>query len=90
MHHLNELRLQAGIPMDMALESSAPKAQPISEARETPKRRSELAGKDKKSIKQQERGVKRAMEHIKQAITTLEKIPATDYRGEITHFNGQM
>lgn len=90
MHHLNELRLQAGIPMDMALEATAPKAQPISEARETPKRRSELAGKDKKSIKQQERGVKRAMEHIKQAITTLEKIPATDFRGEIPHFIGEL
>jgi len=86
MHILNELRLQAGIPMDMSLE----RAKPITEARETPKRRSELAGKDKKSVKQQERGVKRAMEHIKQAISVLEKIPATDFRGEIPHFIGEL
>lgn len=90
MHHLNKLRLQAGIPMDLTLETTQPTAKPISEARETPKMRSELAGKDKKSLKGQERGVKRAMEHIKQAISTLEKIPATDYRGEIPHFIGEL
>jgi len=90
MHQLNKLRLSAGIPMDLALETAAPQAQPIQEARETPKMRSELASKDKKSLKGQERGVKRAMEHIKQAISTLEKIPATDYRGEIPHFIGEL
>jgi len=94
MHHLNKLRLSAGIPMDLALEAAQPNikpnAKPITEARETPKMRSDLGTKDKKSLKNQERGVKRAMEHIKQAISTLEKIPATDYRGEIPHFIGEL
>ncbi len=90
MHHLNKLRLSAGIPMDLALEAVQTKAKPITEARETPKMRSELASKDKKSLKGQERAVKRAMEHVKQAITTLEKIPATDFRGEIPHFIGEL
>jgi len=90
MHHLNKLRLSAGIPMDLALEAAQPTAKPITEARETPKMRADLATKDKKSLKGQERGVKRAMEHIKQAISTLEKIPATDYRGEIPHFIGEL
>ena len=69
MHHLNKLRLNAGLTMDLALETQqASEENKLTEARETPKRRSELTGKDKKSLKSQERGVKRAMEHVKQAI----------------------
>jgi len=91
MHHLNKLRLNAGLTMDLALETQqASEENKLTEARETPKRRSELTGKDKKSLKSQERGVKRAMEHVKQAIAVLEKIPATDYRGEIPHFIGEL
>jgi hypothetical protein len=91
MNYLNKLRLNAGLPMDLALEAKGESSEnQITEARETPKRRTELASKDKRSIKQQERGVKRAMEHIKQAITQLEKIPATDFRGEIPHFISEL
>jgi hypothetical protein len=91
MNYLNKLRLNAGLPMDLTLETQkAPQEEQIAEARETPRLRSELSAKDKKSIKQQERGVKRAMEHIKQAISTLEKIPATDFRGEIPHFISEL
>ena len=86
MHELNKLRLSAGLVIDPSLEKTVK----ITEARETPKMRSDLRPKDKKSLKGQERGVKRAMEHIKQAITVLERIPATDYRGEIPHFIGEL
>ena len=91
MNYLNKLRMNAGLPLDLTLEAQGDtNAQKITEARETPKRRSELSSKDKKSVKQQERGVKRAMQHIKQAIATLEKLPATDFRGEIPHFIGEL
>jgi hypothetical protein len=87
MNYLNKLRMNAGLPLDLTLEAQTKQ---ITEARETPKRRTELANKDKKTLKQQERGIKRAMEHIKQAITTLERLPATDFRGEIPHFISEL
>jgi len=82
MKQLNKLRLQAGLPIDPRIE--------ITEAREAPRLRGDVGAKDKRSLSGQVRGIKRAMDHIRQAISTLDKIPATDYSGEVPHFIAEL
>ncbi len=88
MKYLNKLRLQAGLPIDATIEVTEKKQ--ITEARDAPRLRGDMANKDKRSLSGQVRGIKRAMDHIRQAIATLDKIPATDYSGEIPHFIAEL
>jgi len=91
MKPLNKMRLNAGLPMDLAIEiTEKVEEKQITEAREAPRMSRDLAATDKRSLGSKVRGVERAMDHIRQAIAVLEKIPATDYSGEIPHFISEL
>ncbi len=88
MEYLNKLRISAGIPIDGSIEVT--KKEVVTEARDPARLRSDLVGKDKKNLGGGVRSLKRAIEHIRQAISVLDKIPATDYAGEIPHFIAEL
>ncbi|VAW58921.1 hypothetical protein MNBD_GAMMA08-1553 [hydrothermal vent metagenome] len=85
MHPLNELRLNAGIVIDPALEITKPKEQ-ITEARDAPRRKSDLKSSDTKTLKSKVRGCVQACNHINQAIEVLSTVPSTDFGGEVPRF----
>jgi len=87
MKALNKLRLNAGIPIDPSIEITT---QPLKEARETPKRKSDVKNTDSKSLKAKSRGLLSAVKHIKAGIAALEKIPATDFAGDVPRFIGEL
>lgn len=80
MHKLNKLRLLSGITIDPALETT-----PVNEARKVPLRRGELTNKDQKSLGNKVAGLKSAINHIQNAIKALDRIPSTDFGGDIPH-----
>lgn len=91
MKPLNKLRINAGLPMDLTIETAPDvEGKQITEAREAPRMSRDLATTDKRTLGSKVRGIERAMDHIKQAIGVLEKIPATDYSGEIPHFISEL
>ncbi len=89
MHPLNVLRLNAGIVIDPLLEKTVAK-QKLVEARETPRRMSDLKTADTQSLKRKVRGCEVACKHIKAAVEALEKCPATDFSGDIPRFIGEL
>jgi len=88
MKQLNKLRLNAGIPIDPSIEIT--EKEQITEARETPRRKMELKPADGKFLKKQVRGVEQAVKHLVAAINALEKIPATDFSGDVPRFIGEL
>jgi len=94
MKELNKLRLAAGIPIDASIEVTEKKeiteTKQVNEARETPRRKADLRANDSKSLKAKKRGMEQAVNHVRQAVTILEKIPATDFSGEIPRFIGEL
>jgi len=93
MHPLNILRLNAGIVIDPKLEVT-PKTEEITEqlteARETPRRKVDLKPTDIKSLKAKVRGLKQSSKHVKAAVAALERIPATDFSGQVPHFISEL
>jgi len=85
MHELNKMRLLSGIRMDPSLERLA-----VTEARKTPLRRSDLTAKDQKSLTGKVAGLKSAIKHLQNAIKALDKIPATDFGGDIPHMIAEL
>jgi len=93
MKELNRMRLAAGIPIDPSIEVTEKQivtGKQITEARDTPKRKADLRVKDSKSLKARKRGLEQAVKHVRQAVAILEKIPATDFGGEIPRFIGEL
>jgi hypothetical protein len=89
MKELNKLRLMSGLPIDPSIEITE-KVEQITEARETPKRRSDLRAKDSKSLKAKKRGVENAVKHLQAAVAVLEKIPATDFSGDVPRYIAEL
>ncbi len=89
MHPLNNLRLNAGIVIDPTLEKTQPK-QNLAEAREAPRRKSDLKKADVPSLKRKVRGCEIACKHIKQAIMALEKTPAVDFDATVPRFINEL
>lgn len=88
MDSINKIRLLAGLPVDLArmvAESRGTKSY-VSESREVPKTRSELAPENHENHSRRVESVKSAVQLLKQAITTLEGIPSMDFNGEIPHY----
>jgi len=88
MKQLNKLRLNAGIPIDPSIEVTEKVV--VTEARETPRRKTDLKQVDGKSLKAKKRGVEQAVKHIQIAVAALEKIPATDFSGDVPRFIGEL
>jgi len=88
MKELNKLRLAAGLTIDPAIEIT--EKHQITEARETPRRKSDLKQVDGKSLKAKVRGVSQAVKHINAAVQALEKIPPTDFSGDVPRFIGEL
>lgn len=80
MHKLNELRLLSGLTVDASLERRQ-----VNEDRKTPLRRHELTKRDQKSLSGRVTGLSSAIKHIQNAVKALEKIPATDFGGDVQH-----
>lgn len=89
MKELNKLRLNAGIPIDPSIEITV-KPQQVNEARATPRRRRDLTNTDPKSLKKQVRGLEQATKYVTSAIEALEKIPATDFQGDVPMYIGEL
>lgn len=85
MHKLNKLRLLSGIQVDPLLERTI-----VTEARKTPLRKSDLTAKDQKSLTGKVTGLKNAIKHLQNAIKALDKIPATDFGGDIPHLIAEL
>ena len=64
--------------------------QEISEAREAPLRKVELKPTNSKTLKRKTRGLKQACKHLKAAVASLERIPATDFSGQVPHFISEL
>lgn len=77
MHPRNKMRLLAGIPIDASLEIT-----PVTEAREVPNRKNVLPA-DEKNLKDKQRYVNKACQHLRNAVKALESAPATDTSAEI-------
>lgn len=88
MKELNKLRLLSGIPIDVSIEKTE-KKEVVTEARNVP-RKSERAPKDEKSLMKGVVGLKVAIKHINLGIKALEKIPATNYMGDVPEFINQL
>ena len=88
MKELNKMRMAAGLPIDGSIEITEKKV--IREARDTPRRKADLKTSDAKSLKAKTRGCEMACNHINAAIEALEKIPATDFGGEVPRFIGEL
>lgn len=84
MHRLNQLRLLSGIPVDASLESEQT-TQSLTEARKVPLRRTDLTAKDQRSLSTKLKGLQSAIKHVENAIKSLDKIPSTDFGGDIPH-----
>ena len=78
MKDINKLRLLAGIPIDGKVE--------ITEAREVPKRREHLDPVNEKTLSLRVKQTEAAIKHLTQTIKSLEKVPATDFAGDIQHY----
>lgn len=89
MHKINELRMMAGLTIIQELEKSPPK-QELKEARETPRRKADLKQTDGKSLKAKMRGLTQAVKHVNAAVESLERIPATDFSGDVPRFIGEL
>lgn len=87
MHKLNELRLLSGLQVDASLERKQVNENhtQINEGRKTPLRRSELVKKDQKSLSSRVAGLSSAIKHIQNAVKALDKIPSTDFGGDVQH-----
>lgn len=85
MHELNKLRLLSGIRIDPTIERTV-----VTEARKTPLRRSDLTAKDDKSLGNRVAGLTSAIKHVQNAIKALDKIPATDFGGDIPHMIAEL
>ena len=88
MKELNKLRLAAGITIDPSIEITE-KVQ-VKEAREAPRRKADLKQTDGKSLKAKMRGLTQAVKHVKAAVESLERIPATDFSGDVPRFIGEL
>lgn len=82
MHPLNIMRLQAGLVIDPSLE----KTKTVTEAREVPRKRSDLVAKSPETIKAHVVGLTKAITHLENAVKALERIPAHDFMGDIPHY----
>ena len=89
MKQLNRMRLAAGLPIDPSIEITE-KRRYVTEARETPRRKSDLKKPDTQALKRKVRGCEIACKHIKAAIEALEKVPATDFSGDVPRFIGEL
>lgn len=78
MHPRNKLRLLAGLTINPALEVT-----PVTEARAVPRRRAELTKKSPATIKAHVDGLTKAIQHLKNAVKALDRIPAHDFMGDI-------
>lgn len=83
MHDINRMRLAAGIPMDMKYEQRDYGKEQLTEARDVPMKRHELAPKDEKTMRAHVQGVSKAVAHLRNAVKALEKIPAVDFNADI-------
>ena len=81
MKDLNKLRMLAGVVIDPTIEIT--EKEQITESRNVPTRKRDLAKKDEKSLTQAISGVRSATKHIEQAIKSLEKIPAISVSGDV-------
>jgi len=88
MDTLNQLRLLAGLPIDISREIT--KKEMIIEKRNVPLRRSELNPKDAKHLQLKIKTVQSAVKHLSAAIAALEKSPATDFMGDIPHYINEL
>lgn len=88
MKELNKLRMAAGLVIDPSIEITE-KVQ-ITEVREVPRRKADLRQIDAKSLKAKIRGLQHAVKHIQTAVTALEKVPATDFMGDVPRFVGEL
>ena len=89
MKQLNRMRLAAGLPIDPSIEVTE-KPRYVTEARETPRRKSDLKKPDIQALKRKVRGCEVACKHIKAAVEALEKVPATDFSGDVPRFIGEL
>lgn len=89
MKELNKLRLVAGLPIDPSIEITK-KPRYVTEARDAPRRKSDLKKADTQSLKRKVRCCEVACKHIKAAIESLEKAPATDFSGDVPRFIGEL
>ncbi|MGI0075785.1 MAG: hypothetical protein ACREAU_00070 [Nitrosopumilaceae archaeon] len=83
MEALNKLRLLAGITIKS-------QSTVLHEARTVPLAKHELAPKDAKTLNTCARNLEIAARHVEQAISGLEKIPATDFMGDVPHMINQL
>jgi len=81
MHQRNKLRLLAGLTIDVSLEVT-----PVVEARNVPMSRSELKAKTPETIEKHTTGISKAIVHLRNAVKALERIPATDFGGDVPYF----
>lgn len=88
MKELNKLRLLSGIPIDTSIEVTE-KKEVVTEARAVP-RKSDRAPKDEKSLTKGIACLQTAVKHIKLGIKALDKVPATNYMGDVPEFIQQL
>ena len=74
----------AGLTIDGSIEVT--KKEPITEARAVPTRKRDLAAKDEKSLTTEVKCLKSAIKHIEQAVTALDKIPTTSFKGNVQNY----
>lgn len=85
MKQLNKMRLLCGLPIDPTIEKTE-KVEVVTEARKVPLRKSELDPKDEKTLNKGIAGIKSAIKHIEQAVKALDKVPATDFTGDVARY----
>lgn len=81
---LNSLRLLAGISV------KSPTKIVLQEARSVPMARHQLAPTDGKTMERRAHNVAIAARHVEQAVKALEKVPATDFMGDVPHMIHQL
>lgn len=84
MDELNKLRLLAGVKIDHSREIT--KKQQVTEAREVPRRKSELSPRDAENIKKRIQLIGKAINHLKSAVEALEDAPAIDFMGDVPRY----
>jgi hypothetical protein len=97
MNILNQMRRLAGLPVDYQMEANlarereatalaeAQELKVLREARDVPGRRSEVSPKNRENMDKRVQEAEKALEYVKKAIGCLERIPSTDFRGEVQH-----
>jgi hypothetical protein len=74
----------AGIVVDPSIERVDRTV--IVEARDVPRSRHKLTPKDEKTLAMRTKQAQAAIKHLDNAVKALEKIPSTDFMGDIPHF----